>query len=69
MKERLKLIVAAVLALMGIVLIAQNTEVTEVRVLFWSFEMSRVILMLLMVLVGLVCGFVAGRSFTVERRR
>jgi len=69
MSGRAKWIIAGVLALIGVILIVQNSEVTEVRVLFFSFRMSRVVLMLLMVVVGFVCGFVVARTFQIERRR
>ncbi len=69
MSGRAKWIVAGVLAALGLILVVQNTEIIEVRVLFWSFQMSRVILMLLMALVGFVCGFVLARTFQVERRK
>jgi len=58
---RVKLIAAGVLALLLLILIVQNSEVVSLRLLFWEFQMSRVVLILLTAIAGFVCGYlVAG---------
>jgi uncharacterized integral membrane protein len=44
-----------------LVLIFQNTEIVTVKVLFWEFAMSRMILILLAVACGFVGGWVVAR--------
>jgi uncharacterized integral membrane protein len=50
---RPKIIFVGALALLMIILVTQNSEVVTVTLLFWSFEMSRVILILLAMMTGL----------------
>ncbi|WKN41764.1 lipopolysaccharide assembly protein LapA domain-containing protein [Tunicatimonas pelagia] len=56
-----------VLLLLGLILtfILQNTSVTSVNFLFWYFESSRAVLLLLVFLAGLT----VGTSFTLYLRR
>ena len=61
---RPKIIVAGVLALLLLILVIQNTEVVTVTLLFWNFEMSRVILILLATMTGFICGYLVTRLTT-----
>jgi len=61
---RPKIIVAGVLALLLLILVIQNTEVVTVTLLFWNFEMSRVILILLATMTGFICGYLVARLTT-----
>jgi len=45
------------LALLVAVLVLQNTEVVEVRLLFWTLSMSRALLLPLLFLAGVVVGW------------
>ena len=56
-----RIIFAAVLAILLLVLIVQNTEVVAVTLFFWEIEMSRVILILLASMTGFICGYVVAR--------
>ena len=51
-----------VLAITGLVILViftlQNSEVVTVRFLFWTVEMSRVILILVLLLTGFVSGYI-----------
>jgi len=58
---RPKVILVGILALLMIILVVQNSEVVKVTLLFWSFEMSRVILILLASMTGFVCGYLVAR--------
>ena len=62
-----KVIVAGALALLLLVLVIQNTEVVTLQFLFWQFEMSRVILILLTGAIGVICGYVLAKL--IEPRR
>lgn len=49
------------LALLVAVLVLQNTEVVEVRLLFWTLSMSRALLLPLVFLAGLLVGWALHR--------
>jgi len=63
MKIRVRTVAILVLALLSLVVIVQNTEVVSVRILFWDFVMSRIILLALSVAVGVIIGFLLGRPW------
>ena len=50
-----------ILVLVGVVVLftLQNTQVVEVRLLFWKLSMSRVLLILLLLAVGALLGWMA----------
>ena len=64
---RPRLIAAVVLALLVLVLVIQNTEVIAIRLFFWEFEASRVILIALAALTGFVCGYLVARVRSAPR--
>ncbi|MBI5150158.1 MAG: LapA family protein [Candidatus Omnitrophica bacterium] len=49
------------LALLFLLVLAQNSQLIELRFLFWHFSVSRIILLPLLVFIGLLLGFVWGR--------
>jgi uncharacterized integral membrane protein len=53
-----KAIIASLLAILVFVFVVQNTEVVAVRLLFWDFRMSRVLLILLTAVIGFVGGYI-----------
>jgi uncharacterized integral membrane protein len=53
----IKLIVVLVLAGLAVIFIVQNVTVVEVRFLLWSVEISRALLMFLLLAVGIVIGW------------
>jgi uncharacterized integral membrane protein len=57
----MKLWLALFLALLILVVIAQNAEVTTVKLLFWEASLSRVVLLFLTLVVGFVIGFVVAK--------
>jgi uncharacterized integral membrane protein len=60
-----KVAIAAGCGLLLLVVILQNTEEVGVRFLFWELRMSR----LLLILVGVLAGFVGGYAAAAVRRR
>ena len=65
LEMRLKTIAIIVLVVLCLIILAQNTAVTTVRLLFWSFPMSQIILVLFM----LVAGFLTGYFVATMRRQ
>ena len=54
--ERFKLITAAILALLGVIIILQNTEPVETKFLFLSITMPRAVLLMGTTLIGFALG-------------
>jgi putative membrane protein len=54
-----------ILVLIGVVLLftLQNTQVVEVRLLFWTLSMSRVLLIFLLLAIGAILGWLANSAF------
>lgn len=52
-----KTIIIAVLILLLLIIILQNSQVVTLRLLFWKLEMSRIILMPLLLLIGFGAGY------------
>ncbi len=61
---KVKIVLAAVLAIVLFVVILQNTETVETRLLFVSIAMPRAALLFLMLLIGFVIGLLAAFSFS-----
>jgi len=60
---RFRLTIILVLVLLFIVLIAQNTGDASITFLFWTATASRIVLLAITFLVGLVVGFLLGRPW------
>ena len=54
--QRFKLIATAILALLGVVIILQNTEPVETKFLFLSITMPRAVLLMGTTLIGFALG-------------
>lgn len=57
--NKIKLIVAAVIALLGIIIIVQNQEPMETKILFLTVTMPRFILLLITAMLGFAVGVLA----------
>jgi uncharacterized integral membrane protein len=57
-----RIIIITAGALFGIILL-QNMRAVSFRILFWDISMPQVIFFSLILLVGLVSGFIAGKRF------
>jgi uncharacterized integral membrane protein len=57
-----KKVIAALIAIcVYLVILAQNTEIVTVKLLFWEASMSRIILMTITGIIGFVIGYLIGR--------
>ncbi len=61
--RRAKLITAIVIAVLVVVLLLQNTEAVETRLIFMSVTMPRAMLLLVTFLLGFVAGAVVSKGF------
>jgi len=62
-----KVFLFLLLAVLGLVFVAQNTAVVEIRFLFWRASLSRALLMLFWLMAGLAMGWL-GRGVAAGRR-
>ena len=54
----IKLIVIAFIIILILILAFQNRETVEYKLFFWSFAISRILLLPLLLAVGLISGYV-----------
>lgn len=59
----IKVIILIVLSLVVVVFLLQNFQVVEIHFLAWKWSMSRVILVLFSMAIGLVAGLILGWEF------
>lgn len=52
-----KLVLVSVIAVLTGIVIMQNTEVVSFKFLFWQFNMSRILLLLVTMILGFALGF------------
>jgi putative membrane protein len=62
-KNNIKLIVSLVLVVLLLVFIIQNSAVVELHILFWTLSMSRSLMILFVLFVGLAVGWIVGSYF------
>jgi uncharacterized integral membrane protein len=56
-----KLVLVSVVAVLTGIVIMQNTEVVSFKLLFWQFNMSRILLLLVTLLLGFVLGLIVAK--------
>jgi uncharacterized integral membrane protein len=54
--KKAKLIAIAVVSILSLIIVLQNTELAQARILLWTVEMSRALLLMLTFVLGLVTG-------------
>ena len=67
--NRTKLTLSLVLVALVVLFTLQNTQVVEVRLLFWKLSMSRVLLIFLLLAVGAILGWAANGAYRHRLRR
>ena len=61
--RKVKLIAIVIIAILTIIILVQNTEPVQARVLFWTVPMSRALLMMLTFVLGFVIGILVPTYF------
>lgn len=64
-----KLMTIAILAGLAVIFLIQNLTVVEVSFLFWSVQLSSAILMLLMLVIGLLLGWLLHGHLAFSRKK
>ncbi len=60
-----KIIIILSLVILSIIIFAQNTQVISFQFLFWELTMSRIILLLFTMVIGIIIGYIVA---TVQKR-
>ena len=63
-----KLIVALVLAVLTVIVVLQNTEAVQTKLLFITVTMPRVLLLFLMLVIGFILGIVASLGWSKKKQ-
>ncbi len=58
-----KIILLMILVVLFTIFVSQNTEVIIVRAYFWQFQMSIIVLISLVGLLGVILGFIVAKVF------
>jgi uncharacterized integral membrane protein len=57
MEKNTKLVITIVLIILAGVIIFQNTVLVDLKMLFWSFQASLIILLVLVLIIGIIIGY------------
>ncbi len=63
-----KILILMILVVLFTIFVSQNTEVVTVRAYFWQFQMSIIVLISLIGLLGVIFGFIIARIFDRPRQ-
>lgn len=58
-----KIIILLVLVILFTIFVSQNTRIVQIDFLFWSVAMSAIVLISLMMLIGVIAGFIIAKLF------
>ncbi|MFZ5609019.1 MAG: lipopolysaccharide assembly protein LapA domain-containing protein [Pseudomonadota bacterium] len=67
--ERLRFAASLGLLAIALLFVLQNTERVAVDFLFWSFELRRAFLVLIILVIGFVAGWLSHASRALKRRK
>lgn len=62
-----KTIVILILLVLAVVIFFQNTQVVSFRLFFWTINMSRIILFVFAMIVGIIIGYLIGIRKSLKR--
>lgn len=65
----IKLVTSLVIGFLVLVFVLQNTEVVEIQFLFWGISMSRSLLAVLLVAIGMVAGWLMSSYLSLKHKR
>ena len=63
-----KVILFMILIVLFTFFVSQNTEIVEINAFFWKFQMSKIVLISLTGLVGLILGFILASIFNKQKK-
>lgn len=62
--DKTKLIIALLIAIVTVIVVLQNTEAVQTRLLFITVTMPRVLMLFLMLVIGFILGIITALSRT-----
>ena len=62
MDKNKKLVITIILLILAVVIISQNTAPVSLDFLFWGFEASLIIILILVFLIGVIIGYFMPKS-------
>jgi len=65
--KNIKLIIALVVIGLTIIFIVQNAAVVQIQFLFWSVEISRSLLILILLCIGIIAGWLFGTFIKIKK--
>jgi len=66
--KKAKLVAIVIVSVVALIVVLQNTEVTDARILFWDLPMSRALLLILTFVLGFVVGVLVASNFLRKKR-
>ena len=63
-----KMVAILILAIVLVIIVIQNSDVTDIHLLFWTVSMSMIILIFFVALIGFAIGYLS-HYFIVERKK
>ena len=63
-----KVIIFMILIVLFTIFVSQNTNIVDINAFFWKFEMSKIVLISLTGLVGLILGFILASIFNKQKK-
>ena len=66
--KKAKLVAIVIVSVVALIVVLQNTEVTDARILFWDLPMSRALLLILTFVLGFVVGVLVAGNFLRKKR-
>ena len=66
--KKVKIILAAILTLLVIIIAFQNTEIVTIQLLFWHLTLSRIVVLFVTFVLGALAGILGSYLFRASRR-
>ena len=63
-----KVIIFMILIVLFTFFVSQNTEIVDINAFFWKFQMSKIVLISLTGLVGLILGFILASIYNKQKK-
>lgn len=64
-----RVIIFTVVATLFLIFLLQNTQIVSIPIFFWKMQMSRIMLMIILLIIGFFAGVVAMQIFNKRRNR
>lgn len=61
---KFKVITLLIIIVLFTIFVSQNTHIVQIDFLFWSVAMSAIVLISLMMLIGVIAGFIIAKIFS-----